>query len=103
MEGNNLIKIISELREKGFLMDFTIVEGGMLDNNEGKSFLPEHMKLVEMRRLEGASDPAEMVAVFGLEHKQGTDVRGIFIEPFGPKMSAEQAEVSRKFIDARKC
>lgn len=101
MNEKNLVQITAELRAKGFDSDFESQQNSILRSSEGELFIPEAMKIKEMYRLEGSSDPENMCTVFGLESMKNPRVRGIYIERYSPTMSASGVALSKKLMDAR--
>lgn len=66
---------IEELRSKGFLIDFNLRENSL--SIENPRFLPEELRIVDVYRYEGDTDPADEVIVYGIESRDGS--KGIFV------------------------
>jgi hypothetical protein len=56
----------------------------------GQSFAPSELEILEIRRVEGASDPDDMAALYAVAGPGG--VRGVLVDAFGaysdPEISA---------------
>jgi hypothetical protein len=70
---------ISELREKGYVEDFNLLENCLLCNN--KEYHPEDFQILEVVRFEGDSDPGDEAIVYGIESFNG--IKGIMVNGYG--------------------
>ncbi len=61
---------------------------------------PGDIELHSLRRLEGASDPDDMVAVLAVACPS-CEAKGTLVVPFGPQASEGEAELLRRMDDAR--
>ena len=91
--GATLTEIIATLEAAGFTGQMASREGGMIQCLTCRQESPaSDFRLQAMRRTEGASDPADMLAVVGLTcpkcETQGTAVLG-----YGPEADPDDAEV----------
>jgi hypothetical protein len=84
---------IERLRDKGFDLDFSPVEGGLKSSRTGEIVAPEDARILYSYRFEGATNPGDEAVVYGIETKGGS--RGVLIDAFGPYASRELAA----FID----
>ena len=96
-----LTEVLAAYADGGFDGSFSAVDGGGLECHScGGRFPAMEADMSSLRRLEGASDPDDMVAVVALTcprcATQGTTVLG-----FGPVASAEDADVLRAIRDRR--
>jgi hypothetical protein len=96
----SLIDITQELRKKGYGLNFTAQPNSKLSSDTGMEFKPEQLRIREVYRLEGESNPDDMCVVFGLESVDDESIRGVFIEAYGPKMTASQAAISTRLLRA---
>jgi hypothetical protein len=101
MTEKDLIQITAELRAKGYDDDFYCQKKNILRNTEGLEFAPEQLKIKEVYRLEGSSDPDGMCVVFALEDIVDPTIRGIFIGPYGPMMTINDASIASRLQDDR--
>ena len=91
--GATLTEIIATLEAAGFTGQMAARDGGAIRCLTCRQESPANdFTLGAMRRTEGASDPADMLAVVGLTcpncGTQGTAVLG-----YGPEADADEAEV----------
>lgn len=63
-------KALEELAEKGFSVDFNILENRIINS-------PDDFEIVHIYRYEGQSDPGDEATVFGI--KSSTGEKGIFV------------------------
>ena len=61
---------LEELKEKGFTVDFNILESKIINN-------PENFEIVHIYRYEGATDPGDEATVFGIKSYDGE--KGVFV------------------------
>jgi len=64
-------KALEELNEKGFTVDFNILESRIINN-------PDEFEIVHVYRYEGDSDPGDEVTVFGIKSTT-TGEKGVFV------------------------
>lgn len=91
-DGTTLVEVIRRLEEDGYLGQMAAVEGGMIrcfTCRQDSSATQVHLQL--LRRTEGASDPADMVAVAALICPR-CGAKGTVALKFGPEASPEEAE-----------
>ena len=62
---------LSELKEKGFTIDYNVEEKQILQN-------PNNFGIVEIYRYEGMSDPDDESSVYGIQNLVSGD-RGVFV------------------------
>lgn len=92
MAQDSLALSVRELAERGFTHSFRAVSGRLKDLQTGRLYDPEQLRVAEIRRFEGASDPDEQAALFALETGDG-DALGTYSVVFGPGTPAEDAAV----------
>ncbi|MES2747332.1 MAG: hypothetical protein V4648_03075 [Bacteroidota bacterium] len=63
-------KALEELAEKGFTVDFNILENRIINS-------PDDFEIVHIYRYEGESDPGDEATVYGI--KSSTGEKGIFV------------------------
>jgi hypothetical protein len=97
-----LTEVLAELTKAGYVADFFVDEddGQVCCGSCRACQPPESLQLDGLRRIEGASDPADMAAVLALTCPScGT--KGTAIVRFGPEASAGDAIVLQHLDDAR--
>jgi hypothetical protein len=101
-EDETILEVLGELESLGFTGQFMPREGGQVECLTCHRLSPaDETVFRHLRRLEGASDPADMLAVVGLAcphcSAQGTAVLG-----YGPEATALDTEVLEQLEDARR-
>lgn len=98
-DGTTLVEIIRRLEDEGYTAQMAAEEGGVIRCFTCHQDSPaEEVHLEVLRRAEGASDPADMVAVAALACPR-CGARGTVALKYGPEASAEEAEVLRLLDD----
>ena len=101
-EDETILDVLGELESLGFTGQFKPCEGGQVECLTCHRLSPaDHTVFRHLRRLEGASDPDDMLAVVGLAcphcRAQGTAVLG-----YGPEAAPLDTEVLEHLEDARR-
>ncbi|MEY2461129.1 MAG: hypothetical protein QOG30_2959 [Acidimicrobiaceae bacterium] len=99
-DNTTLLEVLDELAAKGFGGSMWVTETGKL-RCEGchAEFEPSELIVRELRRLEGASDPDDMLAVVALECPV-CGMKGTAVLHFGPEATAEEMEALTHFQQA---
>jgi len=92
MSQESLSGSLRELAERGFTHSFRAISGRLKDLETGRLYDPEQLRVAEIRRFEGASDPDEQAALLALETGDGCAL-GTYSVVFGPATPAEDAAV----------
>jgi hypothetical protein len=100
-EGTTLTEVINAYQEAGFGASFTVTSDSMLECNSCYQVAwPSDVAMSSLRRLEGASDPDDMLAVVAITcphcGAQGTTTLG-----FGPAASPQDSDVMSALRDRR--
>jgi hypothetical protein len=83
---------MARLRERGFRHDFSAVAGGRLRCGEcGAVIDPADVRIEEIVRFEGVSDPGDESILFALSCGCGHD--GLYSAPYGPDATPEDVAV----------
>ena len=102
MGGESTItEVLEGYAQGGFSSSFVVTDRGELECVECENVSPPaRFSMSSLRRLEGASDPADMVAVVAITcpicGSRGTSILG-----FGPNATAQDAAVLEGFRDDR--
>lgn len=100
-DNTSLTAVLSSYAAAGFASSFSTTEDSqILCEHCNRASDPGHVAMSSLRRLEGASDPADMCAVLALTCPH-CDVRGVAVLGFGPMASAEDGDVLRALRDHR--
>lgn len=91
--ASNLREVLDAFADAGFPHDFVVIDGGRVRCGACERTLPVEAHLVEAEhRLEGASDPADMQLVLGLQCPH-CDERGTAVVHYGPTSDERSADV----------
>ena len=92
-DNDSLTGVLARFAERGFASDVRSVPGGRLMCSEcGHDADPSEPEVVAVRRLEGASDPSDMLAVVALRCPT-CSAAGVAVLGFGPDASPDDADV----------
>src|SRR6187455_907241 len=96
-----LTEVLSGYAEAGFTSSFTALEGATVECHECNSKThASRIRMSSLRRLEGASDPDDMMAVVAIQCPS-CDTKGTLVLGFGPAASVEDSEVLHCLQDFR--
>ena len=91
-DATTLTDVLAAFARDGFDADLTVANGGRVrDVAKDVTVDAAELELHQLRRLEGASDPADMVAVAAVSGPGG--MRGALVLRFGPEATADEAAV----------
>jgi hypothetical protein len=95
-DGVTLLEVIDALEDEGYTGQFMAREGSVVECATCHTRTPANQMVGDHRlyRLEGASDPDDMVAVAGLRCPS-CNARGTLVLKFGPEASAIESDVLR--------
>jgi hypothetical protein len=92
-EAQTLAGVLAELEEQGYTCQFAAQPGGRIRCIEcGHEFAPSTATVETVRRLEGASDPDDMLAVLPVTCPE-CGARGTLVLGFGPEAPIEDSEI----------
>ena len=96
-----LTSVLDAYRADGYNVEYA-VENDQLVDNSGRTIDPADVVVVSMRRLEGASDPADNLVVAAIAVGDGTQkAHGTVILHFGPEASEAEAFLLHAADDRR--
>lgn len=78
---STLSQIIPKLRDKGYVNDFELIQGGMLSKQTGEIFQPGELVIERYYRFEGDSSADDMSVLYGVRSVSGT--KGMIIDAYG--------------------
>ncbi len=92
-DGTTLVEVIRRLEDEGYTSQMAAEPGCLIRCFACRTDSPATaVHLDALRRTEGASDPADMVAVAAV-HCPSCGARGTVVLKYGPGASPEEAEV----------
>ncbi|HET6405018.1 MAG TPA: hypothetical protein VFH78_10250 [Candidatus Thermoplasmatota archaeon] len=99
--GFTIADALREFEGRGYIGQFLIREGGQVEcRNCGTAHRPREVALEAMRRVEGVSDPADMVFI-GALRCPACGYTGTATIKYGPNASADDATVLRELDNHR--
>lgn len=91
--GATLLEMLAQLEAKGYTAQFSVTQEGKVRCHGCQGELDaEDLTADIYTRVEGASDPDDMVAVIGISCPT-CSVKGTLVVKYGPEASAEDAHV----------
>ena len=88
-----LITVLRRYEDDGYTAQFASRDGGTIHCfSSDQENAPERCRHGELRRLEGASDPADMLVIVPLRCPT-CEARGVLVANYGPEATAADAEV----------
>ena len=101
-EDETIVEVLAKLEREGFVGQFVPRDGAEVECLQCHRRWPaDKTALRDLRRLEGASDPADMVAVVGLQCPL-CGHRGTAVLSYGPEASGVDIEVLAQLEDDRR-
>lgn len=93
-DNDTLTEVLDALRDDGFESDFRTSgdSGDVVCGARGEVAHAGDLEVLEQRRLEGASDPSDMVLAVGARCPR-CRADGVIVVGYGPEASAEDASV----------
>ena len=96
-----ILEVLDKMEAQGFTGQFMPRDGAQIECVSCHQLMPADATVLRtLERLEGASDPDDMVAVVGLECPH-CGAKGTAVLSFGPEAPLLDVEVLRSFEDAR--
>jgi len=100
-DNTTLSAVVADYESAGFTTAFLIRDGGTITCRHcGQTSPARQFSLHSLRRLEGASDPADMVAVAAV-HCPSCEARGLLVLPYGPEAGEDETLVYLALDDHR--
>jgi hypothetical protein len=94
------ITCLDDIRKKGFTDDFKLSGLLLICLDNGKSYSPEQISVVNFYRFEGLSDPDDMSIIFVIETEDGR--KGTLIDAYGFYADREIGNFMRQVENFRK-
>jgi hypothetical protein len=92
-DPSSMFEVLRDFQNDGFSADMVVKEGArVLCKACDVESAAADFEVVDLRRLEGASDPGDMSAVVGV-HCPRCNVGGVLVLRYGPEAGAEDADV----------
>ncbi len=92
-DNTTAVSLIDDLREQGYEVDFVVGEGGVVRCTQCRHEEPPGDVDVDVfRRLEGASDPADMSAILAMTCRE-CGAKGVVMVGYGPNASPDDGDL----------
>jgi hypothetical protein len=100
-DESTITEVLEGYAQGGFASSFDVTDSSTLECHEcGAESSPSEVSMSSLRRLEGASDPDDMVAVVAITCP-ACGARGTAVLGFGPTASPEESDVLKGLRDDR--
>jgi hypothetical protein len=100
-DNTTLVDVLQGYEDAGWTTDFEVRDDGSLRCGTCQAVTaPSAVEVHSLRRLEGASDPADMLAVLAVRCPSCGD-RGVVVVNFGPEMTEGQVRLLHSAEDRR--
>jgi hypothetical protein len=99
-DGTTLTAVLADYESAGYLGQLLLAEESVSCTRCGASSRLDEVELHSLRRLEGASDPADMVAVLAVACPACRECATLVVR-YGPEASRAEAELLRRSRDLR--
>ncbi|WP_293890472.1 hypothetical protein [Sporocytophaga sp.] len=81
-----MVEKLEKLSQKGYTVDFQFVEGELVDLADRKSYTQEQVRIANIFRFEGISNPDDMAILYVVETNDGkmgtiSDAFGVYGDP----------------------
>jgi hypothetical protein len=100
-DNTTLVEVMARYAEQGFTGQFGVTDDALVRCFTCHTDSPsDAVHVVSLRRMEGASDPDDMIAVVAL-HCPHCDARGVLALGYGPDSAPEESELLLHLEDSR--
>ncbi len=100
-DNTSMLEVLRDYEAAGYSGQFSVVDDALVLCHTCRTRSePGSLEVVSMRRLEGASDPADMM-ILAVVTCPACATGGVLTLNYGPEASAEQAEVQAALNDRR--
>lgn len=77
-----LLEALNGLKEKGYTLDFNLVNGNLQNSAKDVKLEPEEFCIDEFHRFEGMSDPDDNSVVYAISSEK-YNLKGVFVNGYG--------------------
>ncbi len=85
-----LSEAMNKLKEKGFTYEFDYKDTSLYSSAENKEFKSSELKIVEVHRFEGITDPEDSSILYAVEAYDGS--KGVVVDAYGMYADAEKTK-----------
>ena len=94
---DTVTEAISDLRQRGFTLDFNLQTNSLQCFNPDLNLTPDEFEIKEIYRFEGDTNPDDEAIVYAIESRDGN--KGVFVNGYGPSADAVGADMMKKLVD----
>lgn len=91
---STLSEAITDFQQKGYTVDFNLVEDHLKSKSLKKKWKPEELTVVKFYRFEGESNPADNSILYVIETNDGE--KGLMVDAYGAQSGTVSDEMIRK-------
>ena len=89
-----LSEAISKLKKKGYTYEFDFKDASLIEQEDKKNWDSSDLKIVEIHRFEGMTNPDDSSILYVIEHKNGA--KGILVDAYGMYADVDKTAFMRK-------
>lgn len=90
---DTLVHAMNDLHEKGYKESFQAIKEGIRATQANKTFPPEHIKIINIYRFEGMTNPSDQSELFALETRDG--IKGTLVHNYGADSNQNEDMIRR--------
>lgn len=87
---DTLSEAMNKLKEKGFTYEFDFKDAHLCCASENREYGSDELKIVEVHRFEGITDPEDNSVLYAVEANDGS--KGLVIDAYGMYADAEKTK-----------
>ena len=99
-EMKTLVSTLNSLIQKGYTEDYKANDAGLKALKTEKIYQPDQVKVVDLYRFEGTSDPADESILYAIETNDGG--KGTLVDAFGPSSDTKVTAFMQKVEEISK-
>jgi hypothetical protein len=86
----SVTQALADLQARGYTDEFNFKDDHLFCDSKGIRFNPLELKITEVYRFEGASDPEDSSVVYAIESEAG--LRGVLVDAYGAYADEKKTE-----------
>ena len=87
---DTLSEAMNDLKTRGYTYEFDFKENNIYNNNDDKEFSTGQLKIVEVHRFEGMSNPDDNTILYAIDCADGS--KGILVDAYGMYADPEKTK-----------
>lgn len=85
---SGVAEALADLTAKGYTDELDFKDGHLFCNDKGVKFNPVELKITEVHRFEGATDPEDSSVIYAIESTAG--LKGVVVDAYGAYADADK-------------